>query len=242
MSFISNNQWIIPLLLFLIIAIIGIVLGVNNIGREKGIRQKMRTLGFFVGAQEAIKKIENIPRFFLLNPQGGHRRFKQIRNIITGHISDIDFVLFDYLSRFSKGKINIETVLALPLPSAGIPEFRLSPLNKLFSIHKRVLEQAIKNQSQIDYTRGKQIEFASEPEFSKNYLLYSSDEQAVRKLFDAHTLKLLSKQSSQGWSIVCENGWINLCHNGQAVKPDRLHAFLEESKLIYKTILRKQIR
>ena len=239
MEFISNNQWVIILLPFLIIAVIGIILGAKNVRREKGIRQKAQELGFFIGTQEAIKEITNIPSFFLLTPQGSHVQFRQIRNIIKGRIIDLDFVMFDYMSSFSQGRINTATVLALPLSGEDVPDFRLAPLDQLFSIHKRVLKQAIKNQSQIADTRGKQIEFASEPEFSKNYLLYSSDGQTVRKLFDANTLRLLSKQSSKGWSIVCENGWMNLSHNDKTVKPEHLHDFLKESKLLYETILKK---
>lgn len=240
MEFISNNQWIIILLPFFIITIIGVVLGAKNIRREKNIRQKTQELGFFVSTQEPIKEITNIPAFFLLAPQSSHVRFRQIRNIIKGRISGLNFVIFDYLSKFSKGRINTVTVLALPLSVEGMPDFRLTPMDKLFSIHKRVLEQAIKNQSQIDDRRGKQIEFASEPAFSKNYLLYSSDEQTVRKLFDRNVLRLLSKQSSKGWSIVCENGWMNLSHNDKTLKPEHLHDLLKKSTLIYKTIIGKQ--
>jgi len=239
MSFISTNQWIIPVLLFSIIAIIGVVLGAKNVRREKSIQKKARELGFFVGTQEPIKNITNIPAFFLLTPQGSHMQFRQIRNIINGRIGDLNFMMFDYISKFSKGRINTATVLALPLSDDGIPDFRLVPMNKLFSIHKRVLEQSIKIHSQRDDAKGNHIKFMSEPGFSKNYLLYSSDEQTMRKLFDTDTLKLLSQQSSKGWSIVCKNGWMNLCHNNNTVKPEKLHEFLEKSKLIYKTILRK---
>ncbi|MCF6177974.1 MAG: hypothetical protein L3J63_01105 [Geopsychrobacter sp.] len=239
MAFISNNQWVIPLLLFLIIAIIGIVLGAKNIRREKGIQQKARELGFFVGTQESIKEITNIPAFFLLTPQGSHVQFRQIRNIIKGRISDLDFVMFDYISKFSKGRINTATVLALPLPAEDVPDFSLAALDQFSSIHKRVIEQSIKKKSQIDYTRGKQVKFSSAPEFQKNYFLYSRDEQAARKLFDVNTLKLLSKQSSKGWGIACENGWMNLSHNDKTVKPECLHDFLKESTLIYRTILQQ---
>lgn len=242
MEFISNNQWIIFLLPFFIITVIGIVLGAKNVRREKGIRQKARALGFFVGTQESIKGIMNVPAFFLLTPQSSHVQFRQIRNIIKGRISDLDFVLFDYLSKFSKGRINTATVLALPLSVEGIPDFRLVPMDKLFSIHKRVLEQSIKKRSQIDDARGKQVKFSSDPDFIENYLLYSRDEQAVRKLFDWDALRLLSKQSSKGWHIVCENGWMNLTQNDKTVKPEYLHNFLKESTTIYKTILKKQGR
>lgn len=242
MEFISDNQWIIILFPFFIIAIIGVVLGAKNIRREKDIRQKAQELGFFVRTQEPIKEITNIPVFFLLAPQNNHVQFRQIRNIIKGRISGLNFVIFDYLSKFSKGKINTVTVLALPLADEGVPDFRLAPMDKLFSIHKRVLEQAIKNQSQVDDGRGKQIEFTSEPVFSKNYLLYSSDEQTARKLFDGNVLRLLSKQSSKGWSIACENGWMNLSHNDKTVKPEQLHDFLKKSTLIYETIIGKQVQ
>jgi hypothetical protein len=242
MEFISNNQWIIILLPFFIITIIGIVLGAKNVRREKGIRQKARELGFFIGTQESIKEIMNIPTFFLLTPQSTHVQFRQIRNIIKGRISDLDFVMFDYISKFSKGRIKTATILALPLSVEGIPDFRLTPMDKLFSIHKRVLEQSIKKRSQIDDTRNNQVKFSSEPEFIKNYLLYSNNEQTTRKLFDGDTLRLLSKQSSKGWSIVCENGWMNLSHNDKTVKPEHLYDFLKKSTLIYKTILGKYVQ
>ncbi len=239
MEFLSNNQWIIILLPFFIIIVIGIVLAAKNIRREKGVQQKARELGFFVGTQNPIKEIKNIPAFFLLAPQSNHVQFRQIRNIIKGRISDLDFMIFDYISKFSKSRINTATVLALPLSVEGISDFRLTPIDKLFSIHKRVIQNSINKQSQIDHTGGDAVEFSSEPEFSKNYLLYSSDEQTARKLFDVNTLRLLSKQSSKGWSIVCENGWMNLSLNNTTVKPEDLHDFLKISTLIYKTIVRK---
>lgn len=73
MEFISNNQWIIILLPFFIIAVIGIVLGAKNVRREKGIRQKVQKLGFFVGTQEDIKAIEKAPTFFFLRRKVGMR-------------------------------------------------------------------------------------------------------------------------------------------------------------------------
>ncbi len=239
MDFISNNQWIIPLSLFSIIVIIGIVLGAKNIRREKNIQKEVRKLGLFTGTQEPIKRDTKLPSFFLFTPQSSHVQFRQIRNIIKGRINNLDFVMFDYISKFSKGRINTATVSALPLSVKGIPDFRLVPTGKLLSIHKRVLDKSIKKHSQRNDAKGNYIKFTSEPEFSKNYLLYSRDEQTIRKLFDADTLKLLSQQSFKGWSIICGNGWMNLCHNDRTVKPEKVQKFLEESKLIYDTILRK---
>jgi len=161
MEFLSHHQWIIILLPFLIIVVIGIVSGVKNVWREKSIQQKTQKLGFFIGTQANIKDIKNIPTFCLLKSQSNYERFLQIRNIINGCINGTQFIMFDYISTFSKSRSNIKTILALPLPDEDLPDFRLVPLNQLFSIQKRVIEQTLKRQAEIYDTLDKQIKFAS---------------------------------------------------------------------------------
>jgi len=231
MDFISDNQWIIVLIPFSIIAVIGIVLGTKNLKREKRVRQEARRLGYLTGTQENIRNIEKAPAFFLLAPQGGHVRFLQIRNMIKGCLDDLEFIMFDYISTFSKGRTHTVTVLALPLPSETIPRFRLVPIDRISHIHKHIIEQK---------TADKLVKATSVPEFSKNYFLYSDDEHDVRRLFDDNTLRMLANPSSRGWQIVCANGWMNLCRNDKTVPPERLQDFLEESKRLYEAILDKR--
>lgn len=102
-----------------------------------------------------------------------------------------------------------------------------------------LLDQRDLQRAEADSRKEHQIKFTDEPGFSEEYLLFSSDEQAVRKLFDATVLKLFSKQTSYGWYIVSENGWMNLCQKDKTVKPELLKTFLDESKLIYEKILKK---
>jgi len=237
MDFISNHQWVIILAPFLIIATIGVVLGTKNLKREKAIRKEAQSFGYVTNAPNNIKKLEDIPDFFLLAPQGKHERFLQIRNIIKGHFDDIEFIMFDYMSTYSKGRNNIVTAVAFPLPDKSICDFLIVPTDNISGIHKHVINIASNyNYHNSEY---KQIDLNNR-EFSNHYLLYSTDERNIRKLFNDTTLEFLSEHQSRGWHVVCKNGWINLYLSNQTVAPGHMHDFLKKAKTIYATILAEQ--
>ncbi|ORJ62949.1 hypothetical protein [Geothermobacter hydrogeniphilus] len=238
MDFISNHQWVIILAPFLIIATIGVILGTKNLKREKAVRKEAQAFGYIANDKNNVKKLDDIPDFFLLAPQGKHERFLQIRNIINGYFDNIEFVMFDYMSTYSKGRTNIITALAFPLPDDIHCDFLLTPIDRISRIHKYAIDIA-SNYSSLN-PEYRKIDVIDNGDFSDNYLLYSNNEQTVKRLFNENTIRILSKKHSRGWHIVCKNGWMNLYHSNKTVTPGDMHDFLKKAKTIYETILAEQ--
>ncbi|PNU21478.1 hypothetical protein C2E25_01035 [Geothermobacter hydrogeniphilus] len=238
MDFIASHQWVIILAPFLIIATIGVILGTKNLKREKAVRKEAQAFGYITNDKNNVKKLDDIPDFFLLAPQGKHERFLQIRNIIKGYFDEIEFILFDYMSTYSKGRTNIITALAFLLSNDIHCYFSLTPIDKISRIHKYAINIA-SNYSSLN-PEYRKIDVSDNSDFSDHYLLYSNNEQAVKRLFNENTIQLLSKQHSRGWHIVCKNGWMNLYHSHKTVAPGHVHDFLKKAKAIYETILAEQ--
>jgi hypothetical protein len=73
----------------------------------------------------------------------------------------------------------------------------------------------------------KDINFESNPEFSKRYLLRGEDEAAVRELF--HSGRLTFFEQQKGWSVEGAGEWLGVYKQVTSVAPGKLRGFLEET-------------
>jgi hypothetical protein len=73
----------------------------------------------------------------------------------------------------------------------------------------------------------KDINFESNPEFSKSYKLQGADEPAVRELF--HSGRLTFFEQQKGWSVDGAGEWLAVYRQVTSVSPAKLRTFLEET-------------
>ena len=78
------------------------------------------------------------------------------------------------------------------------------------------------------------IDFDSNPEFSRRYLLKSPDEAGARRLFTPSLLTYL-EQFQTIWCIEGTGSTLVVFHGGRSVSPSDLPAFLEETSRMART-------
>jgi len=70
------------------------------------------------------------------------------------------------------------------------------------------------------------IDFDTNPVFSKKYLLRGSDEAAVRELFGSEVIRFFEKHSE--WCVEGQGEWMIFYREQKVLKPKDITTFLEE--------------
>lgn len=157
-------------------------------------------------------------------------RARLIRNRISGPMADASAMLFDYRFTVGSGKnssTHRQTVAAFQIPTADLPEFSCKPEH---FFHK------VANIFGFD-----DIDFETDPAFSKAYHLSGTDEAAVRTLFNADTIELLKTQIDQHWSIDGQGDWLIVYRAQKTIWPTDWPEFLLQATAIMNQMtLRKQ--
>jgi hypothetical protein len=152
----------------------------------------------------------------------GH--FPRVRYIVRGQTSEGELVLFDfrYTTQAGKHTTTIEqTIAAFGLRDTRVPDFELWPEGFLSK-----LGQAF---GMAD------INFDSNPEFSRRYRLRGTDREAVSRLFEPQAAGCLSGMA--GWSIQGAHNWVIFFHDGHRQKPEDVPAFLDSARVILRTLV-----
>jgi hypothetical protein len=76
------------------------------------------------------------------------------------------------------------------------------------------------------------IDFAAHPEFSKAYLLQSTDAAAARKMFDDQLLRALGRRS--GFHVASASGSLLIYRPGKICSPEGLKGFIGETTEIFR--------
>lgn len=133
--------------------------------------------------------------------------------------------VFDYSYTVGGGRNSStyqQTVAAVRV-GGEIPRFRLSPETVLHRIgHKLGMQD---------------IDFATHPEFSKNYQLSADDEAAIREWFSAAVLDHFNAES--GWTVEGAGPWILAYRTAERVAPTDLGAFLDRVRAMRSAIERR---
>lgn len=168
-----------------------------------------------------IKRYSECYKFF----SKGYGPSIEIKDMIYGNINGVDVNIFKYRYVMSKDayinplsfKYYEElTVLLFKSNKVTFPSFLLCP--ERFS-HK------------ISSLFGYQdIDFESNPIFSKAYLLRGEDENSIRNLFGKELLRFLEKNQYL-WIETCENELL-YCKNVH-VKPSQIKTYLENGLAIF---------
>lgn len=146
--------------------------------------------------------------------QSGRR--KRIKNVMQGHVEEVELLLFDY--RFVTGSHRNhamwrQTVAAFHLPGRDLPEFDLQP-ERFF--HK--LGELFGYQD---------IDFDDSPRFSERYLLRGPNEDDIRDLLGPGLRTYLEDQA--GWSMSGGGPWLVIYRRDRRVEADDLTAFVRQA-------------
>lgn len=147
--------------------------------------------------------------------RGGGRRF---RNIMNGSHAGFEISLFDYSYTISTGKSSstfTQTVAAfiqnLPLP--------------VFDLHREGFFDRVG-----DVFTHNDIDFESNPEFSRRYHLSGDEKERIQELFTPALLTFLEGLSpDSGWHFEGSGLTLILYRGNQTIVADQLQPFLDET-------------
>jgi hypothetical protein len=140
-------------------------------------------------------------------------------NVMTGSSGGgLQISLFDY--SYPAGKTSVTQTVASFSQDKPLPSFALRPENFL----DRIGDAFVHND----------IDFDSNPEFSKRYLLKSPDEAGTRTLFTPSVLTSL-EQFQVSWCVEGTGPLLIVYLSGRTASPSDLPAFFEETSRIART-------
>ena len=144
------------------------------------------------------------------------------RNVMTGSAGGLDVTIFDYV--YQAGKSTVTLTLAAFAHSRQLPPFELRSENLVDKIGETFVHR--------------DIDFDSNPEFSKRYFLQSPDETGTRGLFTPGLLAYFEQiPPDQQWHIESSDNSLILYRYRQFVKAAEIPQFLNDASTIASTIL-----
>jgi hypothetical protein len=182
--------------------------------RTRELTEVAQRIGFQFVGNGSGPSFPSQPKISMLQRTRG--RFS---NVMTGSPGGLQISLFDYT--YPAGKTSVTQTVASFSQNQPLPPFALRPENFL----DRIGDALVHND----------IDFDSNPEFSRRYLLKSPDEAGTRRLFTPGLLTYL-EQFQTNWCVEGTGPLLIVYHSGRAVSPSDLPAFLEETSRIARTI------
>jgi hypothetical protein len=143
-------------------------------------------------------------------------------NAMMGSSGGLDVTLFDYT--YPMGKSTVTLTLASFIQERALPPFELRGEN----IFDRIGEVFVH----------RDIDFASNPEFSRRYFLRSPDEAGTRTLFTPSLLTYLEQiPPEEKWHVETSGQTVVVYQYRQLPKAAEIPSFLDQSAAIVRTIL-----
>jgi hypothetical protein len=139
-------------------------------------------------------------------------------NAMTGTSGTLQVSLFDYT--YHVGKSTATQTLATFSQNIDLPPFALRPENFLDRIGDAILHN--------------DLDFDSNPEFSRRYLLRSPDEANTRRLFTPSLMTYL-EQIQSNWNIEGTGPTLVIYRGGSPVNASDVPAFINETSRIART-------
>jgi hypothetical protein len=182
--------------------------------RTRELTAVAQQIGFrFVGKNWSGPPLLSQPKTSVLQRTRG--RFS---NVMTGSSGRLEISLFDYA--YPRGKGSVTQTVAAFSQDQQLPPFALRPEDFLDRIGDAIVHS--------------DIDFDSNPEFSKRYLLKSPDEAGTRKLFIPGLLTYI-EQLQTNWCVEGTGATLILYRGGKSASPSDVAAFLEETSRIART-------
>ena len=177
--------------------------------RTEAMQLAAQLMGFSFGGLTDGADIGDFPLY-------RHGRSKKMRNSMEGTLGGRAAVIGDYSYYVQSGKSGhtvVQTVVLFKDAVTGLPDFSLSPE----SVFHRLAEV-------FGY---QDIDFDTNEEFSKKYLLRGQDENAIRRLFTSDALSLLASQP--GWSVEAVGGRVLVYKGYKSAEAAQLPAFAADT-------------
>ena len=192
--------------------------------RTEALKELARYLSFTFSKKGEDSLLSSLNQFSLFSK--GY--LKKITNVMQGYSNQINLSVMDYQFKTGRGKNSRlwrQTVILFQPGDLQIPDFVLKPENIFNKIGS-----AFGNQD---------IDFDSHPKFSKQYLLQSDDEKAIRNIFSDKVLSYFEQQNSL--SVEINNNNLIFCKMSKRISPKDIRVFVEQGiKLV--NLLRSKIK
>ena len=142
-------------------------------------------------------------------------RSKKIRNLIRGTVRGLNVSIFDYQYTVGAGKHQhtwSQTVISLQPQGRNLPAFTMRPENVFHKLG-----------SMMGY---QDIDFESNPVFSKKYLLRGPDDAAIRSVFTSRVLMFF--ESEPGLCVEADGRKLIVYRHSVRAKPEILRESVEK--------------
>ena len=193
---------------------VGAVIFLNHRSQKKRAEAMERIAGelklvFTPEGDETVMSEHSALHLFL---QG---RSKKIRNLIRGTVRDLNVSIFDYQYTTGAGKHQhtwSQTVISLQPQGRNLPAFTMRPENVFHKLG-----------SMMGY---QDIDFESNPVFSKKYLLRGPDDAAIRSVFTSRVLMFF--ESEPGLCVEADGRKLIVYRHSARAKPEVLRESVEK--------------
>ena len=218
---------------FFIVIIVGIVIliwivydGIKEYISEKkrieGLRSVAQEMDFSFSARGELGPLGGLRGSSHLFSQGGSRN---VTNVMQKTVNDIDVTIMDYKYSIPSGKSSStrrQTVILFHSHTLRLPSFTLRP-----EANYRKIDVFRKIDGVLGY---QDIDFSSDPIFSRQYLLQGSDEEDIRGIFNNNILSYYrhSELATEG------NGEQLLFYKpSERLSPEKIPSFMEQGLQVF---------
>jgi hypothetical protein len=150
-------------------------------------------------------------------------------NVLGGTFNGTYFAIGDFnitVGSDSRKRKQYQTYVVIHSGKLTSPNFCLQPECALFRMAEGLLNRL---------TGSVDIDFPTHPEFSDNYFLKGSDEDAVRNFFTPRVLEYF--QTNHGLSVEVFNGTLVFFRLGELVKPDDIKTLIDNAMEVHQVLL-----
>jgi len=194
----------------------------RQLKRQKELQVMADSLGFTYNDEQTEKVRELLESSSLL----GNEMFF---NVLGGTFNGTYFAIGDFnitVGSDSRKRKQYQTYVVIHSGKLRSPNFCLQPESALFRMAEGLLNRL---------TGSVDIDFPTHPDFSDNYFLKGSNEDAVRSFFTPRVLEYF--QSHHGLSVEVFNGTLVFFRLGELVKPVDIQALIDNAMEVHQVLL-----
>jgi hypothetical protein len=194
----------------------------RQLKRQKELQVMADSLGFSYNDEQTEKVTELLESSSML----GNEMFF---NVLGGTFNGTYFAIGDFnitVGSDSRKRKQYQTYVVIHSGKLTSPNFCLQPECALFRMAEGLLTRL---------TGSVDIDFPTHPDFSDNYFLKGSDEDAVRKFFTPRVLEYF--QANHGLSVEVFNGTLVFFRLGELVKPDDIKTLIDNAMEVHQVLL-----
>lgn len=144
-----------------------------------------------------------------------HGHSKKIRNLMRGTIRESSVAVFDYQYTIGAGKnrhTHTQTAVSLHPQGRNLPAFSMRPEHVFHKLG-----------SMMGY---QDIDFETNPAFSKRYLLRGPDDAAIRSAFTMRVLMFF--EAEEGLCVESDGRTLIVYRHSKQVRPEALREFVDK--------------